>query len=221
MPKKTKKDCKTIQDIPLDQLFSDPRNANVCDSETLNTLRLNIERTGSYPSLIVRPHPGEKDAYVIIDGHHRKDVLEELGYTTASCEVWKVNDKEAALLLATLNRLRGEDHPRKRAELLEMLCRSFDEEELLALIPESDRELQDLLALLNFEEKQLQKEIDKVLSAMEENLPVILNFMLPASDAEFVEETLKQFQPVGEKDPSAGLIALCKRADEKEVMPDG
>ena len=85
----------------------------------------------------------------ILDGHHRVKALCELGKTSARCLVWDVDDREALVLLATLNRLEGRDAPRKRAHLLGELSGRFDIDidELATLTPERRDELDRLLTL--------------------------------------------------------------------------
>src|SRR5690348_8803444 len=104
--------------IALNLLHADPRNPNVCSKESLEKLKRNIQRTGLCPSLIVRPHPDLDGTYILIDGHHRKLVLEALEWIEAPCQVWDVSEPEAQIALATLNRLHGTDNPKKRAELI-------------------------------------------------------------------------------------------------------
>jgi len=84
-------------------------------------LAAHIEQSGRYPMVIVRPHPVEVGVYEILDGHHRVEVLRELGHTDVRCDVWAVDDREAKLLLATLNRLQGQDSPIRRAQLIHRL----------------------------------------------------------------------------------------------------
>jgi len=201
-----------LRSLSPNQLIPDPRNANVCSPEVLAKLKNNIARTDHYPALIVRPNPAEPESFFIIDGHHRKRVLEELGYPKIQCSVWNVSDTEAQVLLTTLNRLRGEDDLKKRAELLNSLCQSFDQDELLSLIPESREELKDILTLLKFEEDQLMEQVQKQLAQDEAELPVILNFMLLKEQAVFVEEILKRFQPKDSENPALGLVAICELA---------
>ncbi len=198
------------QQIKLQQLENDTRNANVCGKETLEKLKRNIERSGRCPALIVRPHPKKKDRYILIDGHHRKLVLEHLGWPEAPCEIWDVSEAEAGLLLATLNRLRGEDNLRKRAELLDGLLVHFPMEDITQLIPETEAQVKDLMTLLTWQEEELASLVKKQREEEATQLPVLLNFVLNKADAEIVERTLKQYQPEGNADPSAGLVALCK-----------
>lgn len=88
----------------------------------------------------------------------RAAALRDLGKTEARCDVWDVNEKDANMLLATLNRLRGTDDEYKRAKLLGSLTKDFDEEEILELIPETTRELEGLSSLLEKETRDIDAE---------------------------------------------------------------
>src|SRR5262245_21026475 len=91
--------------VALDDLLAHPLNSNTMPPDLQEKLRAHIKRTGRYPFLVVRPHPSEPGKYQVLDGHHRVAILRELGHTEARCDVWEVDDREAKLLLATLNRL--------------------------------------------------------------------------------------------------------------------
>lgn len=131
-------------EIPLTQLRSRADNANVMPEGLLVKLVGHIERTDRYPHLIVRPMPGEAGAYEILDGHHRAEALRRLGRAAARCEVWEVDDDEALVLLATLNRLQGRDDVRRRANLLESLARRFGAARLPRLLPEDAERIERL-----------------------------------------------------------------------------
>ena len=94
------------RNVPLDDLVPHPLNSNVMSEDLREKLKAHIKRTRRYPFLVVRPF-GEK--YQVLDGHHRVAILRDLGHTEARCDVWDVDDREAKLLLATLNRLEGQD----------------------------------------------------------------------------------------------------------------
>lgn len=118
-----------MESITISLLEADSRNANICSSETLSKLKTHIKKSGNYPALIVRPSDKK---YVIINGHHRLQVLQELNYEEkVKCEIWDVDKKEAALLLAILNRLRGEDEQSKRAKLIQELTINYSVDELV------------------------------------------------------------------------------------------
>ena len=85
-----------------------------------------------------------------LDGHHRLVVLKELGYQKVRVDNWgDLSDSQAQLLVATLNRLEGQDDPDKRAELLAELQQDLELStvELAELLPETPEELEKLLSL--------------------------------------------------------------------------
>jgi len=74
--------------------------------------------------------------YQILNGHHRAEVLRQLGHTHARCDVWNVSDEDALVLLATLNRLEGRDDPAARARLVAKMAGDRSPEDLARLLPE-------------------------------------------------------------------------------------
>ena len=151
----------TFQWIPLDALEPHPENSNRMPLPLLEKLKGHIRRTGLYEPLVVRPlsHDGR---YQILNGHHRARALRELGHIHARCDVWEVDDAEARLLLATLNRLEGRDDPSARALLVSRLAEgrsaAFDRtqaalsmaeraEDLARLLPEPPDAVERLLRL--------------------------------------------------------------------------
>ncbi len=109
----------------VDRLIAHPLNANVMPAELLKKLKGHIGRSGRYPALVVRSLGNSKDfenqadKLQILDGHHRLAVLEELGYRKVRVDNWgDLSDGQAGLLVATLNRLEGQDDQDKRAGLL-------------------------------------------------------------------------------------------------------
>jgi ParB family chromosome partitioning protein len=138
-----------ITKIPLDKLIAHPANANVMSEEFLVKLKRQIAEQQCYEPLVVRRHPQRAGCYQILNGHHRKGVLEQLQHTEADCVVWEVSDEQSLMLLATLNRLCGQDEPRRRAQLLEKLSRRFAEDDLLGRLPERREQLQKMLELNN------------------------------------------------------------------------
>jgi len=151
----------TLQWIPLDALVPHPENSNRMPPKLLAKLKANIQRTGLYEPLVVRPiassvaeaeRPASGAAkcdlqYQILNGHHRARVLGELGHTHARCDVWEVDDREARILLATLNRLEGRDDPSARAALVAHLAEDRTPEALAELLPEPPDAVERLLRL--------------------------------------------------------------------------
>lgn len=197
--------------IRLSQLENNPKNPNVCNKETLEKLQRNIGRTRIYPALIVRKHPKKANRYIIIDGHHRKLVLEALGDAQAECQVVDVNEKEAHILLATLNRLHGTDNLQKRAELIETLTELVPVDELLQMIPESKAEIDDLLDLLRHDLDGLEKALKAEIEQEAKTLPVALSFMVDVDQAETINAAISLFKA---KDRGFSLVALSQFALE-------
>ncbi|MBM4017198.1 MAG: hypothetical protein FJ288_02550 [Planctomycetes bacterium] len=156
----------TLEWIPLDRLRPHPENSNRMPPALLEKLKRHIQRTGLYEPLVVRPLPqgaadgrapgvapaapysapdertgggartGAPPRYQILNGHHRAEVLRQLGHTHARCDVWQVGDDDARLLLATLNRLEGRDDPAARGRLLARLAGGRSAEDLARLLPD-------------------------------------------------------------------------------------
>jgi len=145
----------TLQWIPLEQLQPHPENSNRMPAPLMEKLKRHIQRTGLYEPLVVRPIHCELPAaagnpqcgYQILNGHHRAEVLRQLGHTHARCDVWNVSDEDALVLLATLNRLEGRDDPAARARLVAKLAGSQSPEDLARLLPEPADAVERLLAL--------------------------------------------------------------------------
>lgn len=138
-----------IQEIPLARLHPHPDNSNVMPERTLKKLTAHIERTDRYPPILVRPRhaANEEPAFEILDGHHRVEALRRLARPSARCVAWDVDDEEALLLMATLNRLAGDDDARKRAALVAKLHERHDLKSLAGYLPEQREHLEKLLTL--------------------------------------------------------------------------
>jgi hypothetical protein len=191
-----------VVEIPLKRLEAHGFNSNVMPAHRLAKLMGHIQRTGRYPPLIVRPMKNEdssaterdggasssaEDAprFQIIDGHHRAQVLCRLGHARARCVVWEVDDQEALMLLATLNRLQGHDDMRKRAALVAELESKASLEDLAASLPEEMAQLQKLLTM--------HQPPPAPRPAMEsESMPVAVHFFLLPPERHELEACLRR-----------------------------
>ena len=134
----------SIQSIQLDKLLSHPDNPNRMSKANLARMVRNIKLSGRYEPLVVRPCPDEAGFFQIINGHHRRDALAELGYKIADCIVWDVDDEQADILLATLNRLGGSDELAKKLKLLRRLNKRIESTELSKLLPQTKKQIERL-----------------------------------------------------------------------------
>ena len=177
--------------VTLDDLVPHPLNANVMEEEFQEKLKAHIKRTARYPFLIVRPHPKELGKFQVLDGHHRIAVLRDLGHTEARCDVWDVDDREAKLLLGTLNRLVGQDVPIRRAQLMHELLNDLSLDDLAGLVPESDKQIEDLHALLEFPAEEIAALLDEEAQAEEKVLPRVMSFVVSPEQEELIEEAVE------------------------------
>lgn len=181
-------------DIELSRLHAHPKNSNVMPEPLLAKLVEHLRTTDRYPPLIVRTFGQD---YQILDGHHRAEALRRLDATTAHCVVWDVDDDEALLLLATLNRLQGSDDPRKRGELVRMLSKDRSLGALQNLLPERREQLQKLMDVAA---KLPSPRVPRSL----QDQPVSVQFFLLPDERARVEAKLREVGPTRE----AALVEL-------------
>lgn len=180
------------QMVPLDDLVAHPLNSNVMPDDLQAKLRAHIKRTGRYPFLVVRPHPQEPGRFQVLDGHHRVAVLRSLGHQQARCDVWDVDDREAKLLLATLNRLQGQDQPIRRAQLIHELLGDISAEDLAGLLPETDKQIEELHALLEFPTEEVAALLEEQAEADEKVLPRVMSFVVTPEQELLIEQAVEQ-----------------------------
>ncbi len=137
----------SIQPISLDKLVPHPDNPNRISRVNFAKLVRNIERTGRYEPLVVRPCPDKAGCFQIINGHHRCQALAELGYKRADTIVWDIDDEQTDTLLATLNRLGGSDELAKKLKLLKRLNKKLATSKLTKLLPQTAKQIERLTNL--------------------------------------------------------------------------
>jgi len=201
-----------IKKIPIENLIPHPLNANVMPGDFKEKLKAHIKRTARYPSLIVRPHPKEPEKYQVLDGHHRIAVLKDLNYQEARCDVWDVSDKEAKLLLATLNRLEGQDLPIKRARLVHDLLAEMNTSDLAGLLPENDRQIDELHSLLEFPAEEIAAQLDEETEQVEKVMPRVMNFVVTPDQEECILHAIERASDGtrGRDRKARGLLNLAK-----------
>lgn len=136
----------TIKHIPLDHLTPHPDSANRMSRANLDKLVRNIERTGRYEPIVVRPCPGRRGFFQILNGNHRCEALRRLGRSGVEAVVWDVDDEQADILLATLNRLGGRDVLEKKQGLLKRLASRVPVRKLARMLPQTRGQIERLTA---------------------------------------------------------------------------
>jgi ParB family chromosome partitioning protein len=207
--------------VPLDDLLPHPLNSNVMPEDMQAKLRAHIKRTGRYPFLVVRPYPEESGKYQVLDGHHRVAILRELGHAEARCDVWNVDDREAKLLLATLNRLQGQDLPIRRAHLLHELLGEMSLDDLAGLLPETDKQIEELHALLEFPAEEIAAQLEEQAAQDEKVLPRIMTFVVTPEQEDVIDRAVEMASDgtPGRDRKAKGLANLAQRF--LEGQPNG
>ena len=198
--------------ISLGRLHPHPANANVMSEGRRQKLARNIERQGRYPPLVVRPHPELERDYQILDGHQRAEVLRELGRDDVLCFVWPCDDTTARVLLATLNRLEGEDVPARRAELLDELIALLPAEELALLLPEDAMAIEQTLQLIDLDPDALLAELTAAAEREAAQGPRLISFAVDRDDEPVIEEAIRQAAADldGRNRRGGALAAICR-----------
>jgi len=190
--------------IPLEKLLPHPENPNRMSKQTFEKLKTHIKQTGNCEPLIVRKHPEIENHFEIINGHHRADALRQIGETFADCVVWNVDDDQARVLLATLNRLGGKDELAAKIELIKNLSEKFNIKELAKLLPDTKQAIEKL------------KDITKPLPGIADNSKLFLNtlvFLLDDAQIKIVESALQKEMPAsgGKSEKLAQKITIISQ----------
>lgn len=203
-------DSQPIQDIPLDALHPHPANSNTMPDDRLAKLARHLQHTGRYPPLIVRPLPDHPGQFQLLDGHHRAKALRNINAPAARCIVWDVDDKQALLLLATLNRLEGRDDPHKRAALIAQLrTRAADDLNALASqLPETRPALENLLSLHR-------RPPSPAPAKPIESMPVAVQFFLLPDQRQRLHRCLRAHDP----DRDRALMKMVDRLLQNDDQP--
>ena len=199
--------------IALDDLTAHPLNSNVMPEDLREKLRAHIKRTGRYPSSSSGPIPTEDGKFQVLDGHHRVAILRDLGHTEARCDVWDVDDREAKLLLATLNRLEGQDQPIRRAQLIHELLGDMSLDDLGGLLPETEKQLEELHSLLEFPAEEIAALARAEAEEEEKVLPRVMSFVVSPEQEEVIESAVEAASDgtPGRDRKARGLTNLARR----------
>ena len=197
--------------VPLDQLHPHPANPNLMSDERLETLARNIEREGRYPPLVARPHPELPGEWQLLDGHQRAQVLRRLGHTEAAVFPWECDDETALVLLATLNRLEGEDVPWKRVGLLAELRELMPLERLAALLPEDASQIEEALAVIDLDADALLAGLASAARG-DRSVPRVVSFAVRREDEEVIERAVTKAERdvVGDNRHGRALALICR-----------
>jgi len=196
----------TVISLPLRKLVPHPANPNRMSQAAFKKLIRHIERTGQYEPIVVRTHPHRKDAWQILNGHHRLRALVRLNHTHADCVVFAADDAEALVYLGTLNQLAGRDNVHKKSRLIEQLCKRYESKELSQMLPDSKTAIEKLNCLAK------QQPLPK--PNIEKPFLMPMTFFVTEAQHQLISEAFEK--AVGENESGTRtekrLLALCRLA---------
>jgi len=137
-----------MQMIPRDHIRPNDWNANAFDPANYPKLVASIKEKGILEPLKVMPDPENEGQFLLVDGYHRWRAAGDLGLDELPCEVWDISPEEAKVRGLQLNYLRGQPVPRRLAELVHDLNRTYAVDDLAKMLPWSSSQLKDSLELL-------------------------------------------------------------------------
>jgi hypothetical protein len=126
--------------------------------------------------------------------------------------VWEVDDREARILLATLNRLEGQDQPIRRAELIHELLADTAVPDLAGLLPETDKQIEELLSLLQFPAGEIERMLAEQAEEAEKVLPHVMTFVVTTEQQQLIEQAVEAASDgtPGKDRKARGLANLAK-----------
>ena len=135
-----------VAELAIDRLVNAPRNANKMTPQRYALLVDSIRRIGFVQHILVRALDDE--AWEIVDGHHRRDAMRDLGNATIPSIVLEGGEDPRLVALA-MNRLRGETDLATASVIIEELVAEAFSAEDLAISGFTERELQELVEALD------------------------------------------------------------------------
>ncbi len=134
--------------ISRNRIHANDWNVNAFDPANYPKLVESIREKGILEPLKVMPDPEADGEFLLVDGYHRWKAAGDLGIEELPCEVWEIDAEEAKIRGLQLNYLRGQPVPRRLAELVHDLSRTYAVDDLAKMLPWSASQLQDSLELL-------------------------------------------------------------------------
>lgn len=157
--KKKKKFIHEVKIVKGSQIRKNEYNPNVVPDEIMEQLIKRIEEEGFLQPLILRNIPPEGDiVYEIIDGEHRFNAGQTLGYDEFPAIIVDKELPDAMISTINMNKLRGDFDTLKLAEVIHQLNKVYTIDELESMLGYSTDEMKGLDTLLNFDPEQFNLE---------------------------------------------------------------
>ncbi len=201
-------------EIGIEDLIPHPERANQMSKSGHRRLVRLIRQGGFYEPLIVRRVENQPGKYEILNGCHRLEALQELGINRVQCCVWQVDDDQARVLLATLNRISGKDDLTAKAKLIAKLHENCDIRDLVKILPQSRKTLEKLISISKRAIEAAAHPAPSNLSPPAE-IPEPIVFILSTEQRNVVESAVAQAKKdSADSNPSRrrteSLVEICK-----------
>jgi len=144
--------------IPKAKLRANPWNPNHMKDRQQEAVKESIAAYGQVMELLVRPHPSEPDAFQIIDGEHRFNVLPDTVYCNV---IHGLSDADAKKLTIVMNETRGSADKIELSQLLSELNQNLGLEQLMVGLPYLEKELKELVSLADVDWDQFEQDFDQ------------------------------------------------------------
>jgi len=136
--------------LPLDKMVKADWNYKTEHKELSEKLVANIKRNGQVENLLVREL--NTGYYEVVNGNHRFDALLALGFEEAIVyNLGKITTQAAQRIAIETNETKFGTDVMKLSELIGEIAEAFDREDLLATMPYSGKELDNMLDLVNYD----------------------------------------------------------------------
>lgn len=188
-----------IEEYPIANLKLNGWNPNKMDEVKFKSLVRSIKERKFIVPIIANTKG------TVIDGEHRYLASKECGLETVSVITVDMTEDEMKLGTLGLNGIRGENIPLKLAQLLQDLNQRYSLDEIAERIGFDSGFLKDRLELLKIPE-DLVKQLEEDAKLREQELPVVLNFVLTKEQESIITGILEQVEG---KSRGEKLVCLC------------
>jgi len=206
--------------IPRVRIHANDWNVNAFDPADYPKLVESIREKGIMEPLKVMPDPEAEGDFLLVDGYHRWKAAGDLGVDELPCEVWEIDAEEAKVRGLQLNYLRGQPVPRRLAELVHDLNRTYGVADLAQMLPWSASQLQDSLELLKLP-ADLEAGLQEQAARDAAEAPVPVTIILVGREHQQFEQAMAKAKDELGKGARRGqcLAAICRAYVGPEAQP--
>jgi ParB-like chromosome segregation protein Spo0J len=136
-------DIKAFREIPAERLVRADWNYKEDDELRASKLAENLKRNGQIINVVVRLLP--TGYYEVLDGNHRLDAINKLGWKTIVCyDLGTISDARAKRIAIEVNETRFVTNIGKLAGLIGEIEEEFPRDDLALTLPYSESEIEAL-----------------------------------------------------------------------------